>query len=56
MPRRSYEDDFEYNDNEFEENRRGIRKLKKEIETAEKKKQWERESYYNSDHDYDERR
>jgi len=57
MPRRSeYEDDYDYDDDDFEENCRGPRRFKKEEQELEKKKRWDRERYYDRDHDYDERR
>jgi hypothetical protein len=57
MPRRSqYEEDFDYDDEEFEDNHKGPRRFKKEQDQSSKKKKWERESAYDRDHDYDERR
>jgi len=58
MPRRSpYEDGQYYDDeDEFEDPRRGVRRLKREPEDSKKRKRWEREDAYNLDHDYDERR
>jgi hypothetical protein len=57
MPRRSqYEEDFDYDDEEFEDNHKGPRRFKKEQDNSSKKKKWERESAYDRDHDYDERR
>lgn len=56
MPRRSFEDDeFDF-DEEYDDNRRGPRRFKKEEKAVEKKKTWDREDRYNRDHDYDERR
>ena len=55
MPRKSYDEEYDYDDNEFEEHR-GPRKFKKEEKPVEKKKKWDRESVYDRDHDYDERR
>jgi len=57
MPRRSeYEEDYDYDDEDFEDNHRGPRRFKKEEQSLEKKKKWDRERYYDRDHDYDERR
>lgn len=54
MSRRStYEDD--YDDIEHDEHK-SPRKFKKEEKNTEKKKKWDRESLYDRDHDYDERR
>lgn len=56
MPKKSmYEEDFDYENEDYEDPKRGIRKLRKEPEKVNKEK-WERESYYDRDHDYDERR
>ena len=58
MPRRSqYEEDFDYEDEEFDDNNnKGPRRFKKNQEHSEKKKKWDRETAYDRDHDYDERR
>ena len=57
MPKRSYEEDYDYYvDEEYEGNRKGPRRFKKDEEAQSKKKKWERESYYEHDSDYDERR
>ena len=56
MPRRSpYEDDYDYDDEDFEDNKRGPRRFKKE-DPAERKRQRDREESFDRDHDYDERR
>jgi len=56
MPRRSpYEEDYEYDDEDYED-RKGPRRFKKEDRDADKKKRWERESDFDRDNDYDERR
>jgi len=56
MPRKSpYEEDYYYDDEEFEDHK-GPRKFKKNEEHSEKRKKWDRESLYDDDHDYDERR
>ena len=57
MPRRSTynEEDFDYDDDEYEDHK-GPRKFKKEEKQYDKRRKWERESLYNDDHDYDERR
>lgn len=56
MPRRSaYEDDYDYDDEEYEDTKRGVRRLRKDPESRDKKK-WERERELDRDHDYDERR
>ncbi len=57
MPRRSpYEDEFEYNDEDYDDIRKGVRRLRKEPESQDKKKKWDRETLYDKNHDYDERR
>lgn len=57
MPRKSqYEDDYDYNDEDYEDTRRGPRRFKKEEVSTERKKRWDRESSYDRDNDYDERR
>jgi hypothetical protein len=56
MPRRrsEYEEDYDYEDDDgLDDNRKGPRRFKKE-EVLEKKKNWDRERYF--DRDYDERR
>jgi hypothetical protein len=54
MERRSY-DDFEYDDDNDDSHR--LRKFRKnEPVLDEKKQRWDRESLYDRDHDYDERR
>lgn len=55
MQRRSNEE-FDYDDEDYEDDRRGVRKLKREPDGTGKKKKWDRESFYDRDHDYDERR
>lgn len=56
MPRRSpYEEDYDYDDEDYEDSRKGPRRFKKE-EPLDRKKKWEREDQYDRDHDYDERR
>jgi hypothetical protein len=54
MPKSSYED-YDYDDDEYEDQRRGPRRFKKE-DKEDKKRRWEREEAFDSDHDYDERR
>ncbi|HEY6437710.1 MAG TPA: hypothetical protein VIY47_14050 [Ignavibacteriaceae bacterium] len=58
MSRRSrYNDeDFEYEDDEYEGQEKGQRRFKKEEKVLEKKKRWDRESIYDHDNDYHERR
>jgi len=56
MTRRSHNEDFEYDDDDYEEQRRGYRRFKKDEKPQEKQKRWDRESQYDRDHDYDERR
>ena len=56
MPRRSeYEEDYDYEDEDFEDNK-GPRRFRKDETVPEKKKKWTRETAYERDHDYDERR
>lgn len=56
MPKKSlYDEEFEYDDDDYEDLKKGVRRLRREPEKVDKKK-WDRESYYNRDHDYDERR
>mgnify|MGYP000060594244 CR=1 FL=1 len=57
MSRKSYED-FEYEDDYEDDVKRGSKKLRRPQEEKghEKKKKWDRESIYDRDHDYDERR
>jgi hypothetical protein len=52
---RSSNEDFEYDSDEHED-QRGPRRFRKEDKEQEKKKKWDRESLYDRDHDYDERR
>lgn len=55
MPRRSPNDeDYDYDDEDYED-KRGPRRFKKD-EPLEQKKKWDRESSFDRDHDYDERR
>lgn len=55
MNRRSAYDEYEYDDNDSDQHR--PRKFKKkEVEDHPEKKKWDRESLYDRDHDYDERR
>ena len=56
MPRRSeYEEEY-YDDEDYgDSNRREPRRFKKE-DTVDTKRKWERERYFDRDHDYDERR
>jgi hypothetical protein len=54
MPR-SYEE-YEYDDDDIEDNRRGPRRFRKEEKEVDKKKRWEQEEAFDGDHDYDERR
>ena len=56
MPKKSYDDEFDYDDDEFEDYRKGPRRFKKEEKEVDKKRRWEREEAFDSDHDYDERR
>jgi hypothetical protein len=57
MPKKSpYEDEQYYDDeDDFEDPRKGIRRLKREPDETGKKR-WEREDAFDRDHDYDERR
>ena len=55
MNRQSTYDEFEYDDDDHDHAR--PRKFKKNEPTVdEKKKKWDRESFYDKNHDYDERR
>jgi len=57
MPRRSaYEDEYNYDDEDHNDPRKIIRRLKKEPESYEKRKKWDQEREFDRDHDYDERR
>ena len=57
MPRRSaYEDDYEYDDEEYVDTKKGPRKLRQEPEGYGKRKQWDQDREFDRDHDYDERR
>ena len=49
-------DEYDYGDDEYEDTRISLKKLRKEPEQVDKKKKWDRESFYDRDHDYDERR
>lgn len=56
MPKRSmYEEDFDYDDEDYEDPKRGIRKLRRETDDRQDKRR-EREEAFDRDHDYDERR
>jgi len=55
IKRSSYEDGYDYEDDDYEEHR-GPRKFKKDEPPPEKRKKWDRESQYDRDHDYDDRR
>ena len=55
MSKKSYED-YDYEE-DYDDEKRGYRRLRRDSEPVqEKKKKWERESFYDRDHDYDERR
>lgn len=57
MPKRSpHDDEFDFDDDDFEDQKRGPRRFRKEDYTPERKKKWEREEAFDRDHDYDERR
>ena len=52
MPRRSpYDEEYDYDDEEFEDPRRGVRKLRQEPENYDKRKKLDRESSYERDDD-----
>jgi len=56
MPRRSpYDEDYDYDDEDVVDTKRGPRRFKKD-EDADRKRRWEREEQFDRDHDYDERR
>ena len=56
MRRRSlHEEDYEFDDHNENDPKRRVRHFKKG-QDEENKKRWERESYFDSDNDYDERR
>lgn len=57
MPKRSaYDEDFNYDDEDYEDPKRGIRRLRKEPEDHEKRKKWDQEREFDRNYDYDERR
>jgi len=57
MPKRSaYEDDYDYDDEDYEDTKRGVRRLRKEPEGYERRKKWDQDRDFDRDHDYDERR
>ena len=57
MPRRSaYEDDYDYDDEDYEDTKRGVRRLRKEPEGHDGRKKWDQDRDFDRDHDYDERR
>jgi len=57
MPKRSaYEDDYDYDDEDYEDTKRGVRRLRKEPEGFERRKKWDQDRDFDRDHDYDERR
>lgn len=56
MPRKySYEDDYDYEEDMYEDTRKSLKKLRREPDKIDRKK-WERERQFDRDHDYDERR
>jgi hypothetical protein len=56
MSRKSYDDEYDYDEDDYEKGYNGPRKFKRAEREIEKKKRWDRESFYDRDHDYDERR
>ena len=57
MTRRSpYDEDYDYDEEEFEDPRKGIRRLRKEPDSYEKRKKLDREGEYDRDHEHDDRR
>lgn len=59
MSKKSYEDyEYEYEDDYDDDVKRGSKKLRRHRveKVIEKKKKWDRESLYDMDHNYDERR
>lgn len=55
MTKRSpYDEEYDYDDDDFEDSRKGPRRFKKE-DRQDKRKNWDRESSYENNHD-DERR
>lgn len=56
MPRRSYDEEFDFDEDDFEDSRRGPRRFKPEEKKVEKKKTWDRENSYSKSRDYDDRR
>lgn len=48
------EEDYDYDTEDYDDSPRKFRKTDRE--DKEKRKKWDRESYYDRDHDYDERR
>jgi hypothetical protein len=56
MSKKSYED-YEYEDDYEDDVKKGSKRPRRQPEPIqEKKKKWDRESIYDRDHDYDERR
>lgn len=55
MPRKSQQEDDFYDYDDYDDSRPAHRKFKKEGRD-ELKRRWDRESQYDHDHDYDERR
>lgn len=51
-----YDYDYDDKDHDHEVTRKSLRQFKKEEIEADRKKRWDRESAYDRDHDYDERR
>lgn len=55
MSRKTVSDE-DYNYDDYSDKHKIIRHYKKEDREIEKKRKWDRESYYDLDHDYNERR
>jgi hypothetical protein len=57
MPRKLIENEYyEEVDIEYENHKKAPRRFKKDDKEIEKKKKWERESFFDRDHDYFERK
>lgn len=56
MPKKSYDEEYDYVDEEYEDTKRSVRRLRKDPEGYERRKKWDQEREFDRDHDYDERR
>lgn len=51
-----YEDGYDFDDEDYSDTRPTVRRLKKEQDAPPKKKKWDRETFYDRNNDYDDRR